>query len=388
MELMMKRHSRFVVIIAITSLASTILSLAPSMAEGKAKGVKPAAAGRTSTSIPNTILSGTVAPKASVGIDGDFYVDFKSMNFYGPKVSGKWPLPIGLRGPQGATGAPGVMGLDGDDGATGKAGSSSVVVGATGSVGPAGPKGETGAAGVAGGSGAPGMIGAAGATGPAGVAGSQGAQGAAGAAGTSGGQGAQGIQGVQGAPGSKGDAGSNGDAGAKGDTGSIGNTGSKGDAGIAGAKGDTGSIGATGPSTSTYGTITFTAPILGAAGVSQTSNNFGAFEARKSYLVRVILETWNATKLISTYPLSLEVTAIGASPTISVSYNVANGSFWNPTSLAKQDKVGIVADVLIDGTSAATAFELVVTVACGVATNSYAISLAGAYVKTLIGQVG
>ncbi len=376
---MMKRNPRFVLIIAITSLASTILSTIPSMAEGKAKAVKPAAAGRTSTSIPNTILSGTVAPKASLGIDGDFYLDFKSMNFYGPKVSGKWPLPIGLRGPQGATGAPGVMGLDGDDGATGKAGSSSVVAGATGATGasgaigpagPAGPKGETGAAG---GSGAPGMMGAAG------VAGSQGA---AGAAGTSGGQGAQGIQGVQGAPGSKGDTGNVGDAGAKGDKGNTGDTGN------AGSKGDTGNVGATGPSTSNFGIITFSAPILGAAGVSQTSNNFGSFDARKSYLVRITLETWNATKLISTYPLSLEVTAIGASPTISVSYNVANGSFWNPTSLAKQDKVGIIADVLIDGTSAATAFDLVVTVACGVATTSYAISLAGAYVKTLIGQVG
>ena len=44
------------------------------------------AAGRTPTPVLNTILSGKGAPKSSLGSNGDFYIDQKSFNFYGPKV--------------------------------------------------------------------------------------------------------------------------------------------------------------------------------------------------------------------------------------------------------------------------------------------------------------
>ena len=43
------------------------------------------AAGRTSTTVANTILSGTGVPSAKLGLNGDFYFDLKSMNFYGPR---------------------------------------------------------------------------------------------------------------------------------------------------------------------------------------------------------------------------------------------------------------------------------------------------------------
>ena len=61
------------------------------------------AAGRAND-VVNTIRSGSGVPSASLGNDGDFYIDLKSMNFYGPKKNKFWPLPISLRGPVGATG--------------------------------------------------------------------------------------------------------------------------------------------------------------------------------------------------------------------------------------------------------------------------------------------
>ena len=136
------------------------------------------AAGRASD-VVNTIRSGSGVPSTSLGNDGDFYIDLKSMNFYGPKKNKHWPLPISLRGPVGATGPSGV---DGKNGTTANA--------TAGAPGPAGPKGDTGATGPAG---------ATGATGPAGPAGSN--------TGTAGPKGDTGATGATGATGPKGDTG-------------------------------------------------------------------------------------------------------------------------------------------------------------------------------------
>jgi len=65
------------------------------------------AAGRSANSIANTVLSGAGVPAKSLGINGDFYIDTKTMNMYGPKKNNSWPLPVSMRGPQGATGAAG-----------------------------------------------------------------------------------------------------------------------------------------------------------------------------------------------------------------------------------------------------------------------------------------
>ncbi|MBG35940.1 MAG: hypothetical protein CMH92_09050 [Oceanicaulis sp.] len=51
-----------------------------------------------------TILSGTGAPGAGVGSDGDFYYDTAAKVFYGPKASGAWPAGVSLVGPKGDTG--------------------------------------------------------------------------------------------------------------------------------------------------------------------------------------------------------------------------------------------------------------------------------------------
>ncbi|SOY50127.1 collagen-like protein [Cupriavidus taiwanensis] len=115
-----------------------------------------------------TILSGTNAPTADMGTDGDFYLNVSSSTLHGPKAGGEWPAGVSLVGPQGVAGAPGATLLHGAadptaaDGGVGSfylntttntlfgpktaegwpAGIS--VVGLTGPVGPAGPAGETG----------------------------------------------------------------------------------------------------------------------------------------------------------------------------------------------------------------------------------------------------
>ena len=133
------------------------------------------AAGRA-TDVVNTIRSGSGVPSASLGNDGDFYIDLKSMNFYGPKKNKRWPLPVSLRGPVGATGPSGA------DGKNGSAASATA-----GAPGPAGPKGDTGATGPAGATGATGPAGPAGSnTGTAGPKGDTGATGATGPAGPKG----------------------------------------------------------------------------------------------------------------------------------------------------------------------------------------------------------
>jgi len=157
-----------------------------------------AKAGRVVTPGINTLLSGKGAPKLTVGIDGDFYIDTNKMNIYGPKTKGKWPVAISLKG------APGTNGTNGTNG----------IAGATGAKGTS-TTGSDGAPGLAGSTGSPGATGA---TGPAGA----------------------GSPGATGATGSKGD---------------IGNTGSKGDIG------NTGLTGAAGSSPATMGLLSFTTMI-------------------------------------------------------------------------------------------------------------------------------
>ena len=153
-----------VIIIAIFSL---LLNQSPAIAAGRASNTA------------NTILSGAGIPSATTGINGDFYIDTKSMSFYGPKKNNRWPIPTSLRGPAGPIGPSGIDGKTGASGSTsdGKVGATGAtgLKGETGATGPAGPKGETGATGAAGPAGVKGDTGATGATGAKGDAGSGGA---------------------------------------------------------------------------------------------------------------------------------------------------------------------------------------------------------------------
>jgi hypothetical protein len=194
------------------------------------------AAGRSTTTVANTIRSGSGVPAASLGIDGDFYIDLKTMNFYGPKKSNRWPLPTSLRGAVGATGP---AGADGKNGLTANA-----VAGATGPAGAPGPKGDTGAPGPKGDTGA---TGATGATGPAGS--------------------------------------GSGSAGPKGDTGATGPT---------GPKGDTGTAGAMQAITLTQWTLA-----TGTAGGGSESSAFGSLVAGKKYYFNIVVNGRMATDVTS-----------------------------------------------------------------------------------------
>jgi hypothetical protein len=216
------------------------------------------AAGRTAASIPNTILNGKGVPATSLGINGDFYIDTRSLLIYGPKAKGKWSLPKNLQGPIGATGVTGISGSDGKNGSDAKSGTANANV-----VGTTGPQGERG------------LTGAAGPAGPAGAAGSSGSGG-----GTAGATGATGAVGATGASGS---------AGSVGPAGPTGSTGSTGLTGAAGAQGETGTAGSAGTSVVTViGIPNFTISTGTAFGVS-SSAPFGALAINSSYFFQIFL---------------------------------------------------------------------------------------------------
>ena len=231
---------------------------------------KPKAAGRTAASIPNTILSGFGAPSNAIGIDGDFYIDTKNLNIYGPKMKKKWPKAVSLKG---------TNGLDGTDGKSGSDGKT--VTNASTVAGPSGVQGFQGAPGDIGPKGEQGLRGEVGATGEQGVAGPAGAQGSIGLTGAIGIQGPAGF-GSQGAPGATGATGAQGPSGATGSQGPSGSgaTGAQGPAGPTGTNGATGSVGATGSTGSQGATgstgLTGAQGTSGAAGSTGLTGNVGA----------------------------------------------------------------------------------------------------------------
>ena len=294
----MRIKTTFIALTIITSLIST-----PQAFPAGKTAVVIKKAGRSSTSIPNTILSGNGIPGKTLGIDGDFYIDIKNANLYGPKTKGVWKLATSLRtvdskevvvpsvgakgnqGEQGTTGTSGTNGTDGVKGATGATGATGVTgstgatgfTGATGSMGATGSTGATGAAGTVGVAGATGSIGATGAAGTAGAAGSAGTAGATGSAGTDGTNGANGLQGLRGETGL---------TGAKGDTGAAGADGADGAAGGAGAAGAAGSPGV---STSYWVSIPMFTLATDGDGNVQDSASFFLMQQNSNYSFEILL---------------------------------------------------------------------------------------------------
>ena len=156
-----------------------VLAIAPSAIA--APNLSNKAAGRTGTTVVNTILSGVGIPSKTLGINGDFYIDTKNANLYGPKTTGVWKLTTSLR-PLPTKANPTVPGAPGSTGATGSAGAAGLI-GPRGLPGINGEKGATGAAGtnglpgVAGTNGLPGTAGTPGIPGTAGTPGAPGANG-------------------------------------------------------------------------------------------------------------------------------------------------------------------------------------------------------------------
>lgn len=301
--------------------------------------ISASAAGRTAASIPNTILNGKGLPITSLGINGDFYIDTRSLLIYGPKAKGKWPLPQNLQGPIGATGVTGSDGKNGSDAKIGTNNANSV-----GSVGPQGERGLTGAAGPAG---------------PAGAAGSSGSGG-----GTPGATGATGAAGATGATGASGSAGS---IGPSGPTGSTGATGLTGAAGAQGEVGSAGSAGTSGISKAIAASFSI-GDISGNAGTSNTGSITG-FKANKSYVLRLNIVGFQPSDS-SEYilPMSLSFTAINGAPVVVSSYVLVHGHSYRAGAIRYENS--FIADVTLDGTGVATDYGLTLTVIAGRATNS------------------
>ena len=249
---------------------------------------------RSSKSIPNTILSGTGIPLKTVGIDGDFYIDVKNANLYGPKTKGAWKLATTLRiadtkevvipaaGNDGAKGNTGEQGLSGHNGTNGIDGAK----GADGVKGADGAKGATGLTGATGSTGYTGATGSIGATGAKGETGATGLAGAAGTNGTAGAKGDTGTAGTNGVDGSKGDAGL---AGAKGDTGIQGVKGDTGLTGSSGSQGATGSAGAAGISSAQWVVLSSKALVTTSGGRSIDIISTASLSADSSYTFEVMV---------------------------------------------------------------------------------------------------
>lgn len=316
------------------ALITTLISSPQAFPAGKTSLVVKDAT-RSSKSIPNTILSGNVIPLKTVGIDGDFYIDLKSANLYGPKTKGVWKLATALRVPETKDVVVPVAGIDGAKGNTGEQGLS----GANGTNGAAGAKGADGVKGADGAKGATGLTGATGSTGYTGATGSIGATGAKGETGATGLAGAAGTNGTAGAKGDTGTAGTNGVDGSKGDTGLAG---AKGDQGIQGIKGDTGLTGSSGSQGATGS--------AGAAGISSAQwvamplmtlasdsldgstpwVNFGVASADGSFTFQIILDGTLSGTPPTLLSIKLEVQAGGVASDMNLQIMCTDGiSFVN-----------------------------------------------------------
>ena len=307
--------------------------------------ISVSAAGRTAASIPNTILNGKGVPGISLGINGDFYIDTRSLLIYGPKAKGKWPVPQNLQGPIGATGVTGVTGSDGKNGSDAKSGTSNANI-----VGTTGPQGERG------------LTGAAGPAGPAGAAGSSGSGG-----GTPGATGATGAVGATGASGTAGSIGPSGPTGSTGSTGLTGTTGASGAPGAAGAAGTAGTAGTSGISKAIAATFSI-GDISGSIGTSNTGSITG-FKANKSYVLRLTIVGFQPSDS-SEYllPMSLSFTPINGAPVVVSSYSLVHGYSYRAGTIRYENS--FIADVTLDGTGVVTDYGLTLTVIAGRATNS------------------
>jgi hypothetical protein len=311
------------------------LSIPSSIAATKPKG-----AGRSSTAVINTVLNGKGAPSNALGINGDFYIDTRSLLISGPKKGGKWPAARSLQGSNGTNGT------DGRNGNDAKSVSTASTV-----AGPAGPQGERGEKGV------DGVAGSGGAAGAAGVAGATGANGPAGATGPAG----------SGSTGAQGPSGSNGSNGAT---------------GLTGARGETGTVG---PSEVTVGTISFS-NISGSVGSSSTASLTG-LKAGKSYLIRILIHTYHPSDrfLNSAMILNLTVVATNGTPVITKQYIPAFANTYR--NGAEGYEWSLDGQLVVNGALVPDDFGLTITVTAGKSTAAAALKVDCDFTSTLVGAV-
>jgi hypothetical protein len=311
---------RFVSILCALSLFAVQPGFAATKSVTKLKS-----AGRTANSIPNTILNGTKAPSKSIGINGDFYIDTKNLNIYGPKKNDSWPAAISLRGIAGTDGKTGTPGVAGSDGKT--------ITNTSTSAGTAGAPGATGLTGAAGSSGAAGETGAAGASGSAGPAGPTGPAGGTGATGATGAAGASGLSGV---------------------------------------------------TSVSVGTFAFINPLSGTAGSGAQSENFGGLVAGKKYLMHLVISGVNSGFEDLTATLILQIfSTVGVIP-ITTAYYVSSGRKY--VSTGTRFTQNIFAEIAIDGTLVTEPFNLYAKVTNS-ETLATTVTLSGYYSLTEVGSI-
>jgi hypothetical protein len=313
-----------------------ILAIAASFSiPNSTAATKPKAAGRTSTAVINTILNGKGAPSNTLGINGDFYIDTRSLLISGPKANGKWPAARSLQGANGTNGS------DGRNGSDAKSVSTASTI-----AGPAGPQGERGEKGV------DGVAGSSGAAGVAGIAGATGANGPAGATGPAG----------------------SGATGAQGPTGSNGNNGAP---GLAGSRGETGTVGPSEVSDISIPTWTLqTATAFGFA----TSSGFGLLKAGKSY--QFSIQVWGTTNSADS-PYGLELlTSTGAAP--SYFYTIMPFRYAMESTTSNKFGFSVIGTIVVGGTDISLSVKIVDAVGD---TTTKPMLLTGKALITLVGAV-
>ena len=351
---------------------------------------KPKAAGRTAASIPNTILSGFGAPSNAVGIDGDFYIDTKNLNIYGPKMKKKWPKAVSLKGSNGLDGTDGKSGSDGKTvtNASTVAGPSGVqgfqgIPGDIGSKGEQGLRGEVGATGeqgIAGPAGAQGSIGLTGATGIQGPAGS-GATGAQGPAGPTGTNGATGSVGATGSTGAQGATGPTGLTGAQGTSGAAGGTGLTGNVGATGTKGDQGIQGENGFSQVTWVPILTWNLSTSTPGAGTASPSFASLAIGKTYYINISVHGVSS-KLTGYFTAELIPSSTPTSFVMDQSISEAN--VYN--GISSSHTYSFVLHGVITVGAAETSFTLRVSDGAGV-TTTYPMTLIGKAAFVMVGSI-
>ena len=318
---------------------------------------KPKAAGRSSTAVINTVLNGKGAPSNTLGINGDFYIDTRSLLISGPKKNGKWPAARSLQGANGTNGTDGRNGNDAKNVST-----------ASTVAGPAGPQGERGEKGI------DGVAGSSGAAGAAGVAGAMGANGPAGATGPAG----SGATGAQGPTGATGPAGS----GATGAQGAAGSAGAQGAAGATGTRGETGTVG---PSEVTVGTLSFS-NISGSIGSSSVATLSG-LKAGKSYLIRILIHTYHPSDRFLNSGMILNLTAVATTgtPVITKQYIPAFANTYRNGTEGYEWSID--GQLVVNGSSVPDDFGLTITVTAGKSTSAAALKIDCDFTSTLVGAV-
>ncbi len=319
-------NRRYLAVLLILSI-STSLSIPIASA-----ATKPKAAGRASTAVINTVLNGKGAPSNNLGINGDFYIDTRSLLISGPKAGGKWPTARSLQGANGTNGTDGRNGNDAKNVST-----------ASNVAGPSGPQGERGEKGV------DGVAGANGAVGSAGVAGSTGPAGATGPAGS----------------------GSTGAQGAAGSNGSVGAT------GLTGSRGETGTVG---PSEVTDVSIPIwtlqTATGFGFA----TSTGFGLLKAGKSY--QFSIQIWGTTNSTDS-PYGLELlTSSGAAP--SYFYTIMPYRYALESTTSNKFGFSVIGTITVGGADVSLSVKIVDALGD---TSAKPMVLTGKALITLVGAV-